>query len=245
MKNSTIGMIVEGIEYEPSIIESIDEFFFCKSSSGETIKLVTLPADQNIYMLWLRFKEAGENADIIEVIRDSTDKTKEALQGYSRNDFSEVYMFMDLDKQQNNLPKKFNPNEVVLEMLETFNNETENGKLYISYPSAEAIGDYCYSSCIPISNSCSTDLCGKKYKDTVKKSKYYKEIAEYTAVDWNNIKEIFRQRLACLYGKIQKLSINECKSITPDAIYKKQLENKDNKMHLLSAFPEFLIDYFK
>ena len=245
MSDNAIGMIVEGTEYEPSIIKSIDEIFFNKSVSSGNIKLVTLPADQNLYMLWLRFKEAGEDADIIEVIRDFSDKTRKALQGYSRNDFGEVYMFMDLDKQQNNLPKKYDPSEVVLEMLEMFNNETENGKLYISYPSAEAIGDYCFKSCIPISGSCLTHLYGQRYKDNVKKSKLYKEIDKYKLEDWKDIKEIYRQRLTCLYGKTDKFTINDCKKISPDMIYKKQLINRENNIHILSAFPEFIIDYFK
>lgn len=245
MSDNAIGMIVEGTEYEPSIIKSIDEIFFNISVSSGNIKLVTLPADQNLYMLWLRFKEAGEDADIIEVIRDFSDKTRYALQGYSRNDFSEVYMFMDLDKQQNNLPKEYDPNEVVLEMLETFNNETENGKLYISYPSAEAIGDYCFKSCIPISGSCLTHLYGQRYKDNVKKSKLYKEIDKYDLDDWKIIKEIYRQRLACLYDKTDKFAINDCKRITPEMIYNKQLLNKENKTHIISAFPEFIVDYFK
>lgn len=244
MSKNTIAMIVEGTEYEPSIIENMDKVFFHNSSNSENIKLVSLPADQNIYMLYQRFKEYGDDIDIIEVIREFSPKTREALKEYSRNDFSEVYLFMDLDKQQNNLPKGIDPKSVVLEMLQTFNNETENGKLYISYPSAEAIGDYCYNSCIPISDYCLTNLCGKKYKNDVKKSKYYKDISEYTINDWNNVKEIYRQRLACLYGKTQKFTVKECKLIEPCDIYKKQLENKENKTHLLSAFPEFLIDYF-
>lgn len=245
MKNSTIAMIVEGIEYEPSIIESMDKFFFRKSTNSEYIKLVPLPADQNIYMLWQRFKKAGENADIIEVIRDSSDKTKEALQGYSRNDFSEVYMFMDLDKQQNNLPKKFNASEVVLEMLETFNNETENGKLYISYPMAESIGDYYKNMCLPINGKCLVNPYDKRYKEKVKNSEFYKEIETYTIDDWNNIIRIYMQRLSCLFGSKSILTKEHCKKITSFDIYQKQESNAENKIQVLSGFPEFIIDYFK
>ena len=54
-------------------------------------------------------------------------------------DFSEVYLFFDYDGHHNNIPKKLSGKDALEEMLETFNNETELGKLYVSYPMVEAI----------------------------------------------------------------------------------------------------------
>lgn len=61
--------------------------------------------------------------------------------GLSREDFSEVYLFFDYDAHQTNLGKAVNE-DVIRQMLESFDNETENGKLYISYPMVEALRDY-------------------------------------------------------------------------------------------------------
>lgn len=50
----------------------------------------------------------------------------------NRDEFSEVYLFFDYDGHNNNLPKNKDTNEVLRSMLETFNNETENGKMLLA-----------------------------------------------------------------------------------------------------------------
>ena len=59
----------------------------------------------------------------------------------TRDDFSEVYLLFDYDTHQTNLGRKDDV-DAVAQMLESFDNETENGKLYISYPMVEALRDY-------------------------------------------------------------------------------------------------------
>lgn len=242
MSNNLIAMIVEGRDYEPRIIESIDKCFF-KNKNGN-IKFVPLPADQNIYMLWRRYIKF-DDVDIIEVIRDFSEITKKSLEGYNRDSFSEVYLFMDLDKQQNNLPKDVNPNEVVQEMLKTFDNETENGKLYISYPMAEAIEDHISNGCRPKNGKCYVNPYDKKYKDIIAKNRNDKYIESLNNSDWNDFINIYQQRLTCLFNKKERISIKECKEINPYSIYMKQQDNQEGKILVISAFPEFIIDYFK
>lgn len=247
MNECNIAIIVEGSRYEPTIIESIKKHFFI-TPNNKGIKLITLPADQNIYMLYLRYKEyKDENVDIIELIRDFSPITKKALQEYKRNDFGEVYLFMDLDKHQNNLPKNINQYDVIEEMFKTFNNETENGKLYISYPMAEAIGDYYNKSCLPLNSKgkCFVSSKYKNYKDDVTKSTHYKQISEYTLSDWANILRVFRQRLSCLLKENKVLNFDECKKIDSLKIFVAQEDNDNDKIVVLSAFPEFIIDYFR
>ena len=82
------AFIVEGEVREPQIIDNISKVFFVHGN----FKIITLPAGENIYMLWKKLK-----AD-------------------------------DMD--------------AVVQMLKSFNNETENRKLYISYPMVEALRDY-------------------------------------------------------------------------------------------------------
>lgn len=82
------AFIVEGEVREPQIIDNISKVFFVHGN----FKIITLPAGENIYMLWKKLK-----ADDVDAI---------------------------------------------VQMLKSFNNETENGKLYISYPMVEALRDY-------------------------------------------------------------------------------------------------------
>lgn len=123
------AFIVEGEAREPQIIDNISKVFFTR----DNIKIITLPAGENIYMLWKRLKADDFDTDIIEVLRESNDDIREQLAGLSRDDFSEVYLFFDYDTHQNNLGKA-DDIDAVAQMLESFDNETEIGKLYISYP---------------------------------------------------------------------------------------------------------------
>ena len=131
------AFIVEGEVREPQIIDNISKVFFAHGN----FKIITLPAEENIYMLWKKLKADDFDTDIIEVLRESNDVIREQLEGLSRDDFSEVYLFFDYDMHQTNLGKEDDA-DAVDQMLESFDNETENGKLYISYPMVEALRDY-------------------------------------------------------------------------------------------------------
>ena len=96
------AFIVEGEAREPQIIDNISKVFF----SHGNFKIITLPAGENIYMLWKKLKADDFDTDIIEVLRESNDDISKQLDGLSRDDFSEVYLFFDYDMHQTNLGKK-------------------------------------------------------------------------------------------------------------------------------------------
>ena len=93
------AFIVEGEAREPLIIDNISKVFFDYGN----IKIITLPAGQNIYMLWKKLKDDDVETDIIEVLREDHKELEEQLAGLSRDDFSEVYLFVEYDGHQNNL----------------------------------------------------------------------------------------------------------------------------------------------
>ena len=55
--------IVEGEAREPLIIHNISKIFFTNGN----LKVITLPAGENIYMLWKKLKEDDFDTDIIDV----------------------------------------------------------------------------------------------------------------------------------------------------------------------------------
>lgn len=123
------AFIVEGEAREPQVIDNISKVFF----KNGNFKIITLPAGENIYMLWKKLKSDNFDTDIIEVLRESNKKIREQLAGLSRDDFSEVFLFFDYDARQINLGKA-DDGDVLNQMLESFDNKIEDGKLYISYP---------------------------------------------------------------------------------------------------------------
>ena len=66
------AFIVEGEAREPQIIDNISKVFF----SHGNFKIITLPAGQNIYMLWKKLKEDDFETDLIEVLREGSDEIK-------------------------------------------------------------------------------------------------------------------------------------------------------------------------
>ena len=119
--NNYIAFIVEGDDREPQIIENISKVFF----SHHNFKIISLPAGNNIYMLWKKLKSDNFETDIIEVVREINDQSKDALKGLSRDDFSSVYLLFDYDPHQKNTERNLTE-DIIKQMLESFDNETEN-----------------------------------------------------------------------------------------------------------------------
>lgn len=241
-----IAVIIEGVDYERKIINSIKRNFFMKDNKA-LYTIIPLPMAGNIYEIWNELK-TDSYLDVIELVRERTSQAKQALDDLNREAFSEVYLFFDYDSHQNNLKASENVDKVLLEMLETFDNETENGKLYISYPMAEAIRDSIVGSCCTYTKNCFYKIVGREYKKISGNDNTLSHIGSYTRNKWGDFINIYRGRMACLYNKSSLLSIKECKQISPTQIHQMQKNNEtENELgiEVLSAFPKFLIDYFK
>ncbi|MCD8075308.1 MAG: hypothetical protein LUF27_09830 [Lachnospiraceae bacterium] len=236
--------IVEGEVREPVIINNIIRIFF----AHDNVKIITLPAGQNIYMLWKKLKADDFETDIIEVLRENNDELNRQLEGLERDDFSEIYLFFDYDGHQNNLGEAENgtSDDVLQQMLQSFDNETENGKLYISYPMVESLRDFEVGTCGRNSNCFVqiSDICD--YKNISASRAVYQHFKDYDYLIWKNVMEIFALKLSCLMNRCYTVSYSEYQNeITPQKIL--ELENMEiaiGRVFVLSAFPEFLLDYF-
>lgn len=242
-KGSYKAIIVEGEVREPQVIESMLSVYF----KEEQFKIISFPAEQNIYMLWKCLKKDEFETDIIEVVREYSNHAAKILEGLSRDDFSEVYLFFDYDGHQENLLKEEDGNLVLGEMLETFDNETELGKLYISYPMAEALRDFVPGQCSPATSCCWDLQKTGEYKTLTGKKSQYTHIRNYLFEEWSEILRIFSMRVSCLFGNTKVFSFEEYRNVVfPLSIYKYQQDYIQREtIFVLSAFPEFLLDYFK
>ena len=235
------AFIVEGEVREPQVIDNISKVFFTHGN----FKIITLPAGENIYMLWKKLKADDFDTVIIEVLRESNKEIRKQLMGLSRDDFSEVYLFFDYDAHQTNLGKA-DDGDVINEMLESFDNETENGKLYISYPMVEALRDFEPGICGQ-PNTCFVtieDLV--KYKNVSSARTFNPHFRDYDFNTWKEIIDIFAMRISCLLGQADVVSYEQyLVTASPYHIYIcEENETVQSGVFILSAFPEFLVDYF-
>ncbi len=241
-KKKRFLFVVEGAKREIDIFDYFASVFFNDKSEVITI---SAPADMNIYMLYDVLKKDNFETDIIEVLKEKVPKARKILKNFTRNSFAEVYLFFDFDAHANNLRKKSNI-EVLEEMLKVFNNETELGKLYISYPMVEAIRDHDLNNCGVVSGSCfrnRTDF-GTYKRDSANLIEN-NDVASYDFVKWMTAIRNYIYRSSCLFGKDKLDREDFVDSINPITIFNKQITiyEKSESIFILSCLPEFLIDY--
>lgn len=124
-----ILFVFEGERREVMMFKSIEHLFFSKGSER-----IILSFKNNIYELYHQMKAMGEGADIVGLMKETGHSD---ILGNS-SDYSEIYLFFDLDIHNQNQDITQSRLQI-REMLDFFDNETENGKLYINYPMIESI----------------------------------------------------------------------------------------------------------
>ena len=234
-------LIVEGDDREINVLNSVVNFFFPQKK----VKFISLPAGENIYMLWQKLKEDEFETDLIEIVRERIGSNN-CLKDIERREVDEIFLFFDFDGQQDNLPADVCAATVIKEMLEVFSDETEMGKLYISYPMIEAIRDW-DEKCVTVT-SCVwdiSDLDEYKHKSAARESN--NDIRHYDKLTWKEVIKNFILRTTCLFDLEEIPSYEFYKeNITPRKIYLKESDKYINfeKVFVLSSIPEFILDYF-
>ena len=247
-KKATTLFIVEGVKKEVQLFTNIGSFWF----KNKDIKYIILPACGNIYILYQMLKRDDFETDLIEVIKEKISNATlknldnnqvEEINSLRSQDIDETYLFFDYDAQTNNLFGDKSPNTVISEMLDIFDNETDIGKLYISYPMIEALRDRIDDSCNTITGCIYNinNLLKYKHDSSVSFNNH-----EYSKEDWQQAITSFILRLSHLFEKNEVLSFDEYKNfITNVSIFNKELEFIENDfVFVLSAIPKFLLDYF-
>ena len=129
-----ILFLFEGAKYEPALYEGIKSLFFPRSKDQ-----VLCSFCNSIYKFYKSLKDDFDGfADVVDVLKiekKKTDPTNEIF-NYKSSDFESIYLFFDYDFYKGDIATK---NAQIQELLEYFNEETENGKLFISYPMIESI----------------------------------------------------------------------------------------------------------
>jgi hypothetical protein len=188
---SAILCIFEGEAREPKYFKTIENHYFDDNS------VLCCCYGNDIYEL---FKELDNDSDldIVELLRESkiVPKNQDILKKYSRDDFNQVFLFFDFEYQD----EQFGV-EKLDKMISTFNEETENGKLFVSYPMIEAIRD------VPsiegyINHQVSLTNCsGKKYKKiSTNGLKDFQDPRKITKEQWDKLIEIWNlhQKIICV-----------------------------------------------
>ena len=242
-KKEFIAIISEGEKTEKQIINNLENNF--KNFSN---KIIFLSYKANIYNLFREIKE-DEDIDIISLLKEKQIKANKIrndvenidVSNINSNDISQIYLFFDYDGHTENAS-----DEEIVKMLNKFDNETENGKLYISYPMVEAL-KHLKKDKLDINNYLVEAKTRINYKNFVSQNTDYENLVNLTKEDWffiisENLKRcLFLLEIANINYEIYSNMINQ------ESIFNKQLDkyiSQEEKVLVLSAFPFFLIEYF-
>jgi len=276
MSNKNILVIGEGETEECEIIDKLRELFFEDYGfEFENVNISYQYFGSHIYSFYDMYKELSnldkeEYLDIIGLINEKYKKELESLSEHeNRNDIRQedqikisklqkkiaelkeikstnpqIFLFFDYDGQAQH--KKYT-DENIRELLDFFNEETENGKLYISYPMCQVLYDIKKDDCC--SRTCKVAAkVNIHYKGYVAQNSDFKDIRKFTKRFWLAVSRHSLKKTGCMsggsynfpddYGKYRKICNQE-------NIFRNQLELiSEDKIWVMSAFPFFLIDYF-
>lgn len=258
MLNNELHLFVfEGSSSEPKYIEMLERNFLGKKI---TVKCVY---DAEIYQLYRQMIADSFSLDIVNVLKERSEANSKILEGYNRDSFAYVYLFFDYDAHSS-----MADDSKIEEMLNYFDNETENGLLYLSYPMVEAIrhfkdmdsfkhlvvkckrGNSIESTKCPYKNDCedlNACLHEPHYKTFVPTDSR-PQLSNINSYDFNVWKELIQAHVFKMNYIVNDEFSMPLHIVSQSDIFFKQLEKHINRMcpkvAVLSAFPMYVLDYY-
>jgi hypothetical protein len=231
--NKYILMVFEGQKSEPIIVNNLKQYFLNEQQNTIIYALY----GNVIYDIYEKLNE-DDFLDVVLVLKEFAQNRLE-LANISRDDVSEIYLFFDHDGHSHLADQ-----EKLEKMLQYFNDETDHGKLYVSYPMVEALKhlgkDINFKELTSVIND------NSKYKQRVDREadNKFKQIRNYTKEIWIEVIQFHAKKLGYIM-KYEYEYLNQ--AIDQYEILEKQKEqyiDPNNKVAVLGAFPIFLVDYY-
>lgn len=239
-----ILFIFEGGRYEPKLFEHVKSLFFPQREDQVLCSFCS-----SVYTFYKRMKDDYDGfVEVVDVLKTELQKTdpQNTIFNYKSSDFESVYLFFDYDFHNGNLEIK---NNQIKELLDYFNEETENGKLFISYPMIESIQyikelpDNNFQNYIVKREDCKDD----NFKKESRKFCHYKGYSFLSDImNWTHLIRHNVQKANLLIN--QNLDWpNEKVDVDQALLFDAQLNKHvliNEEVAILNAFPMFLFYYF-
>ena len=222
-------MVFEGERTEKIIFDNLRNFFLKNNA------IVYALYGNVIYEIYEKLREDEDDfLDIVPILKEFS-QNRTMLEKITRDKISEIYLFFDHDGHSH-----IADIDKLEDMLKYFNNETENGKLYISYPMVEAFKHIGQNIDFNTLTAKIEDNSSYKKRVNDEADNKFKQINKYTEEIWKEI--IFYH-----VEKLQFITSSQDDYITQYEIFTNQKKYyiKPNKVvTVLGSFPIFLLDYY-
>jgi hypothetical protein len=237
-------LVFEGEKTEPQILENLRKHFF----KDEKNTVIHATFNTHIYTLWDEVRN-DEYLDLLEIIRERNERNRTELANIKRDDVSQIFLFFDYDGHV-----KEASDETIKEMLAHFNDETENGKLYISYPMVEALkhlgnGADFKDTVVDAKDKIVCQERQANYKQLVSNLTIYQNLTVLSKNHWHHIILENTKKANFIVNEIwDKPEYDEVITVLNQTnIFNHQLQkyiDSHKKVAVLSPFPLFIIEYF-
>ncbi|WP_459510077.1 hypothetical protein [Aquirufa sp. ROCK2-A2] len=163
----------------------------------------------------------------------------EILKDFKRTDFAEIYLFFDYDGHVSNAD-----DQKLQDLLSFFTEETDKGKLMISYPMAESLRHIedlqTFENLTVDINQLST------YKSLTTQLGIvdFKHFNDYTLQTWTILIDLHLKKMNYIVLNSFQFPENHADQLTLFSKQKEKYIDLNNSVAVLSSFPVFLFDYY-
>ena len=245
MSSAKVLFVLEGEQPEGNTLARLQRAF-PEELADLSEDLVKIIFRSNIYSLYGKLKDDEDFLDVVEVLKEQHTDDEE-LQNLDREAVSQVFLFFDLDIHKQPIEESCNQ---LNELVQFFDNETENGKLFLSYPMAEVINICDVKNGLMSDdrklfniNDCANDGFKRFANDLNRDSKTICRVncrenwliiskANYEKAKW--LMHLTSEEFVSVLDRMQQASILQ---------HQQKLIKQDNVVATLSAFPFFLLEY--
>lgn len=243
--------VFEGSRTEDKVVQMLERNFL-----GEKVALKCV-YDAEIYQLYRRLKDDDFALDVVNLLKERSPQNAEKLKDCDRDTFAYIYLFFDYDGHST-----LADDDKIIELLDFFDNETDNGMLYISYPMVEAIRHFKdMESFKTLTVKCKRQKCIYQNecldKDNCFYEPHYKafvstdcrpqlvNVNSFTREVWNELILAHLYKMNYLINDEYVFPISISNQLT---VFNKQQEKHINqkcpRVAVLSAFPMYVLDYY-
>ena len=229
--SNKILFVLEGQGTEKQITENLTKHFIKENS------IIQFAYCAEIYQLYEQIVE-DEDLDTFQLLKERG-LNSQLLSAYTRDDFAEIYLFFDYDGHST-----LADDAKIEKMLSIFKEETEVGKLYLSYPMVEALKHR--SDNIDFKELKVEAKENIRYKQLVDSQSQHKvkHLTKYTKDIWLQLIELHLKKMNYIVYDAYSLP---SKNVEQNIIFLNQIEKFikiDSTVSVLSSFPIFLFDYY-
>ncbi len=219
--------VIEGVT-EKEVVDNLKSIFFSDSVIIECI------FDAEVYQLYDKL-EQDEDLTLFGLLKE---RNPSVMAEWDEDDFPEIFLFFDYDGQATGAS-----NSKMIKLLELFSEETERGKLFISYPCVESLK---HIEDPDLFYNLSTPAQGTGYKRIVgeRGGNMFQSFGQYSVEVWKQLIKLHLMKMNYIVNDSFSLPN---RIISQSDILSSQIDHfivPNQHVSVLSAFPVFVHDYW-